>query len=161
VPFFVRWPSQIAAGTQIFGPVHHFDIFRTALAAAGVDDVDPARDGVNLLSYLRGEPIEVARQVLFWRSGDYRVVRDGDWKLQVSARPDRVWLFNLADDPTEQNDLSQAEPERVARMRAMIEAHESQMPAPMWPALIEGPVRIDVPLTTPWSSDQEYIYWSN
>jgi hypothetical protein len=35
------------------------------------------------------------------------------------------------------------------------------LPAPLWPALLEGPVRIDVPLNAPWRRDQEYIYWSN
>ena len=88
-------------------------------------------------------------------------MRDGDWKLQVSETPDRVRLFNLRADPTEQHDLASAEPERVAAMRAMIEAQNAQMPAPLWPALIEGPVRIDVPLNTPWREDQDYIYWSN
>ena len=37
----------------------------------------------------------------FWRSGAYEAVRDGDWKLQVSRNPKRVWLFDLAKDPTE------------------------------------------------------------
>ena len=161
VPFFMHWPARISAGAQLAGPVHHFDIFRTAVAVAGGNDTDPARDGVNLLPFVNGETAERPHQVLYWRSGAYRVVREGDWKLQVSALPERVWLFNLADDPTEQRDLSQAQPELVARLRAMIEAHERQMPAPLWPALIEGPVRIDVPLNAPWSDDQEYIYWSN
>jgi hypothetical protein len=31
----------------------------------------------------------------------------------------------------------------------------------LWPALIEGAIRVDVPLNTPWTEDQEYIYWSN
>ena len=116
---------------------------------------------MNLLPYLRGEVQGAPHQRLFWRSGPYRVVRDGDWKLQVSETPDRVWLFNLAQDPTEQHELSAQEPERVAAMRAMIEAQNANMPAPLWPALIEGPVRIDVPLNAPWREDQEYIYWSN
>jgi arylsulfatase A-like enzyme len=161
VPFFLHWPAQIPAGSEIAGPVHHFDIFRTAVAAAGGNDTDPARDGVNLLPYLSGQAVGRPHQVLFWRSGDYRVVRAGDWKLQVTARPARVWLFNLADDPNEQTDLSGTEVEKVTQLRAMIDAHESQMPEPMWPALIEGPVRIDVPQNAPWSEGQEYIYWSN
>jgi arylsulfatase A-like enzyme len=88
-------------------------------------------------------------------------VRAGDWKLQLAERPDRVWLFNLRDDPSEQHDLSAQEPERVAQLRAMIEAQNAGLPPPIWPALLEGPVRIDVPLNTPWSTDQEYVYWSN
>jgi arylsulfatase A-like enzyme len=39
-----------------------------------------------------------------------RVVRAGDWKLQVSKRPDKIWLFNLATDPTEQVNLASREP---------------------------------------------------
>lgn len=159
-PFFARWPGRLPAGARIDGPVSHIDIFATAAAAAGASAPDNL-DGVNLLPYLRGEARTVPHQQLFWRSGEYRVVRDGDWKLQVSANPNRVWLFNLREDPTEQHDLSAQFPERVAAMRAQIEAQNAGSPPPLWPALIEGPVRIDVPLNAPWSEDQEYIYWSN
>jgi arylsulfatase A-like enzyme len=161
VPFFVHWPAQIAANTTIEGPVHHMDIFSTLAAASGAPDQDPRRDGVNLLPYLRGEVQGAPQRALFWRSGHYRVVRDGEWKLQVSEMPQRTWLFNLAVDPTERNDLSAAHPEQVTRLRAMIDAQQAQMPAPMWPALIEAPVRIDVPLNAPWTDDQEYVYWAN
>ena len=92
---------------------------------------------------------------------DIGTVRAGDWKLQVSENPPRTWLFNLREDPTERHDLSAAQPERVAELRALIEAHNAEMPPPLWPALIEGPVRIDVPLNAPWREDQDYIYWSN
>ncbi|MGD9817056.1 MAG: sulfatase-like hydrolase/transferase [Hyphomonadaceae bacterium] len=159
-PFFARWPGRLPAGARIDGPASHIDIFATAAAAAGAAAPDNL-DGVNLLPYLRGEARTPPHQRLFWRSGDYRVVRDGDWKLQVSANPNRVWLFNLRDDPTEQHDLSAQFPERVAAMRAQIDAQNAGSPPPLWPALIEGPVRIDVPLNAPWSEDQEYIYWSN
>jgi arylsulfatase A-like enzyme len=118
-------------------------------------------DGVNLLPFLSGENPNAPHQALFWRSGPYRVVRFGDWKLQVSENPNRVWLFNLRDDPMEQRDLSAQYPERVAELRAMIEAQNAALPAPLWPAVLEGPVRIDVPLNAPWREDQEYIYWSN
>ncbi|MBX3428350.1 MAG: sulfatase-like hydrolase/transferase [Hyphomonadaceae bacterium] len=159
-PYFVRWPAGLPRGTHIPGPATHMDIFATVAAAAGAPE-QPQIDGVNLLPYLRGENHGVPNQRIFWRSGPYRVVRDGEWKLQVSETPNRTWLFNLHDDPTEQHDLSAQEPERVAAMRAMIEAQNANLPPPLWPALIEGPVRIDVPLNAPWTEDQEYIYWSN
>ncbi|MEZ6022247.1 MAG: sulfatase-like hydrolase/transferase [Hyphomonadaceae bacterium] len=159
-PFFVRWPARLPAGARVEGPATHMDIFATAAAAANAP-VTRQLDGVNLLPYLAGETATPPHDVLFWRSGPYRVVRAGDWKLQVSETPDRVWLFNLREDPTEQHDLAAQHPERVAEMRAMIEAQNAAMPAPLWPALIEGPVRIDVPLNSPWTEDQEYIYWSN
>ncbi|MBY0563901.1 MAG: sulfatase-like hydrolase/transferase [Hyphomonadaceae bacterium] len=160
VPFFVHWPAQIAAGTRIGGPAHHMDIYHTAAAASGAASQERG-DGVDLLPFLRGQASAESERTLFWRSGGYRVVRRGDWKLQLSARPERVWLFNLADDPTEQNDLSEEQPDRVVALRALIEDYERELPAPLWPALIEGPIRIDPPLNTPWREDQEYIYWSN
>ncbi|QGZ94795.1 sulfatase-like hydrolase/transferase [Terricaulis silvestris] len=159
-PFFARWLARLPAATRVEGPVTHMDIFATAAAAAGAPAAQNL-DGVDLLPYLTGRAQGAPHRRLFWRSGPYRVVRDGDWKLQVSETPDRAWLFNLRDDPTERRDLSTAEPQRVAAMRAMIEAQNAQMPAPLWPALIEGAVRIDVPLNTPWREEQEYIYWSN
>ncbi|ANP46030.1 sulfatase-like hydrolase/transferase [Candidatus Viadribacter manganicus] len=157
-PYFVRWPGGLPRGARVPGPASHMDIFATAAAVAGAPEQTQV-DGVNMLPYLRGEA--QPPRTIFWRSGPYRVVRDGDWKLQVSETPDRVWLFNLAEDPTEQHDLSAQQPERVAALRAMIEAQNANSPPPLWPALIEGPVRIDVPLNAPWSEDQEYIYWSN
>lgn len=159
-PFFVRWPGGLPRGTHIAGPATHMDIFATAAAASGAP-TQPQVDGVNLLPYLRGETQGAPNQRIFWRSGPYRVVRDGDWKLQVTETPVQARLFNLAADPTEQHDLSAQEPERVAAMRAMIEAQNANLPPPLWPALIEGPVRVDVPLNAPWAEDQDYIYWSN
>lgn len=159
-PFFARWPARLPAGTRINGPAQHIDIFATAAAAAGAP-VSHQLDGVDLLPYLSGQRQGAPHEVLFWRSGPYRVMRAGDWKLQVSETPNRTWLFNLREDPTEQRDLSAQEPERVAAMRAMIEAHNANLPPPLWPALLEGAVRIDVPLNAPWREDQEYIYWSN
>ena len=159
-PFFARWPGHLPAGAHIEGPATHMDIFATAAAAAGAPIERPV-DGVNLLPALSGQSHTPPHDVLFWRSGPYRAVRAGVWKLQVSETPNRVWLFNLRDDPTEQHDLSAQQPARVAELRAMIEAQNAGMPAPIWPALLEGPVRIDVPLNAPWRQDQDYIYWSN
>lgn len=159
-PFFLRWPARIPAGAQIAGPVHHMDIFATAAAAAGAPTPE-GRDGRDLIPFATGEAQGAPHDVLFWRSGHYRVVRAGDWKLQVSERPEKTWLFNLAEDPTEKRDLAAAEPAKAAELRALIEAHEKDMPAPLWPALLEGPVRIDPPLNAPWAEDQEYVYWAN
>jgi arylsulfatase A-like enzyme len=160
-PLFARWPARIAAGTRVEGVGSHLDLFATAAAAANAAvPADRVIDSRNLLPELTtGAPIPA--RTLFWRSGDYRVVRDGDWKLQVSARPDRVWLHNLADDPTEQRDLSAAMPEKVAELRARIDAQAAAMPKPLWPALLEGPVRIDVTLDAPWKEGQDYVYWAN
>ncbi len=156
VPLLMRWPGHIAPGTVRRDVAQHLDMFATIAAATGAPmPTDRPMDSVNLLG---NGP---ARQLTFWRSGDYRVVRAGDWKLQVSKRPDKLWLFNLATDPTEQTNLAAQEPQRVAQLRKLIEDHNARMPKPLWPGLLEAPIRIDVPLNAPWSRRQEFVYWAN
>lgn len=173
-PLFLKWPARIPAGKRYSGPFSHLDLLPTI--AVGADATLPSDRTIDGCSIFKGRmdilgaggPYNFHDQsacafnrTLFWRSGDYRVVRDGDWKLQVSARPNRVWLHNLADDPTEQRDLSAAMPEKVAELRAKINAQAAAMPKPLWPALLEGPVRIDVPINAPWKEGQELVYWAN
>ena len=42
---------------------------------------DRVIDGVDLLPYVTGKAQGRPHQTLFWRSGQYTVVLDGDWKL--------------------------------------------------------------------------------
>lgn len=50
--------------------------------------------------------------------GINRAYRLGDWKI-VSHRMSRWQLHNMADDPTEQNDLAVQYPEKAEEMKAM------------------------------------------
>ena len=160
-PLFMRWPSAIPAGQRSAMPTHGIDLFPTIAAAAGTG-VPSGRviDGINLLPFANGKAAPIPR-ILFWRSGGYEAVRDGEWKLQVSPNPQRIWLFDLASDPTEHHDLSAARRDIVARLRAELSAHDGQMAKPLWPALLEEPIRIDVPADAPWKKGQEFVYWPN
>jgi arylsulfatase A-like enzyme len=162
VPFFAKWPRALPAGAVVEDPVAHFDIFATAAAAAGAPlPADRVIDGVDLVPYATGARTDRPHALLFWRSGPYRAVRLGDWKLQVSERPPRAWLFDLAADPTERTNLADAQPERVAELAGLLEAHEARQRAPLWPSLIEAAIRIDPPLGVPHRPDDEYVYWAN
>jgi arylsulfatase A-like enzyme len=161
-PFFAKWPRRIQAGTSFAEPVAHLDVFATAAAAAGVAlPADRAMDGVNLLPFLRGEADGRPHEALFWRSGHYRTVRAGDWKLQLSERPARAWLFDLAADPTEQVDLALRRPEKLAELRALLARFEAEMVQPAWPSLIEGPIAIDHAAHVPDRPEEEHVYWAN
>lgn len=156
VPMMMRWPGQIAPGTVRRDVAQHLDMFATIAAATGAQvPSDRKMDSFNLLA------AGPKREITFWRSGDYRAVRAGDWKLQISKRPDKAWLFNLATDPTEQVNLADKDPARVAALRKLIETQNAGLPKPLWPGLLEAPIRIDVPLNAPWTKDQEYVYWAN
>lgn len=162
VPYFMRWPGVIPEGTVVEEPVHHFDIYSTAADAAGASlPSDRVMDGVSLLPYAEGTADGQPHERLFWREGHYQVVLADGWKLQRTARPDRIWLFNMTEDPTEQHNVADQYPERVAAMLAMLDAHNAEQAEPLWPALLESPIRIDETAAEPWDEDDEYIYWPN
>lgn len=161
VPFFMRWPARIEPGERVSMPVQFIDVLPTLAAAAGARlPAGPRIDGINLMPFATAHATPVKR-VLFWRSGGYEAIRDGDWKLQLSRNPPRIWLFDLAADPTERHDLSRDRPDVVASLRAELAAHDRQMARPLWPALLEEPIRIDEPADAPWKPGQEYVYWPN
>ena len=160
VPFFVRWPGQIQPGSTSPARAMHFDIFATAATAGRAPAAKPGvLDGVDLLTLAKGG---AADRPLFFRSGHYRVVISGDWKLQLSERPKKAWLFNLKSDPTEQSNVAAANSAIVAQLTAMLDAQDRRAAKPIWPALIEGPIWIDKPVDgTPMPKDAEYVMWAN
>lgn len=163
VPLFMRWPGKIAPGTLSATHAIHTDFFATIAVATGAKlPRDRPMDSIDLLASIApGLPPSTRTAPLFWRSGAYRAVRDGDWKLQVTRRPAKAYLYNLAADPHERVNLAAREPAQVARLRAEITRQNAAMAKPLWPGLIEAPVRIDPPLNVPWRDDQEFVYWTN
>ncbi|MFZ4688238.1 MAG: sulfatase-like hydrolase/transferase [Polymorphobacter sp.] len=162
VPFMMRWPGQIAPASSLSAPISHFDIYATASAAAGVPlPADRAIDGVDVMPYVKGLAKGVPHQALFWRSGKYRVVRDGDWKLQSLDLPRRDVLYNLAVDPTERTDVAAANPAIVTALLGRLKAHDAQQRPPAWLSLVKIPIAIDRPLGTPPKPGEAYAYWSN
>jgi uncharacterized sulfatase len=162
VPYFVKWPARVPRQVVSSVPVHHFDIYATAAAAAGVPlPGDRKIDGVDLVPYAHGERSDEPHDALFWRSGHYRVVQADGWKLQVTEVPPKTWLFDLNTDPTEQKNLAEREPERLAEMKRMLAAHDAEQAEPLWSSRGQLPVNIDKALDVPDAPDDEYIYWSN
>jgi len=111
-------------------------------------------------------------------------------KLQVSQQPKKIWFFNLREDPTEKvniaeligirneddlNTLSGVEDlnadvikadvawkkERLLEMYQLLLNVDSQQRKPIWPALVEFPLRIDSTSNALEIDEEEYIYWSN
>jgi arylsulfatase A-like enzyme len=163
VPMFVKWPAAIEAGTTIDQPVAHIDVMPTLALAAGASLPEGVEiDGRNILELT--SPAGVAgwdRKTLFWQSGHYRVVRHGDWKLQVTARPDKQWLFDLAEDPTEQNNLAQSRPAKLAELKTLLDAHQASARPPLYPAAVEFAIPIDKTLAEEFVEGDEYIFMPN
>ena len=162
VPFAARWPARIAPGTVVGDPVHHFDLFTTFAAAANARlPSDRVIDGVDLLPYVRGEADGVPHETLFWRQGHQQTIRHQGWKLVRAGRPDKVWLFDLVNDPTERHNVAEAHPERIAQLQALLAAHNARQAEPMWPSVIDGPQLVDKTVNEPYAEGDEYVYWPN
>jgi len=160
-PYFIRWPERIPAGSRYDSAVAHIDIFSTALAAAGVAlPEDRKIDGVDVLDYALDRPRPLQRP-LFWRSGGYKVVQLQGWKLQLQEQNGKTWLYNLNLDPTEQADLSESHPDRLAQMKAVLYDLDAQMTAPLWPPLVETPIAVDYTIDQLPDGDYETILWNN
>jgi len=162
VPYFMRWPDHVPAGSKYPRPVAHVDIFATAAAAAGAPvPTDRVMDGVNLLPFVNGATAGDPHKTLYWRSGRYRMVMADGWKYQRMEVPPKQFLFNLNVDPTEQHNLAGTEPARLASLGAMMAAIDGKQAKPLWPWLVSGAVPIDHPLGVADSPQDEFIYWDN
>lgn len=162
VPFFARWPQKIPEGLRYDKPVGHIDIFATAAAAADAPMPDDRKvDGVNLMPYITGDLTGEPHDVLFWRQGYYQAVLAKGWKMMVSDRPDKVWLYHLAEDPTEQKNLADKQPDKVAELQALLDKHNAEQAESMTPCAVEAPVMVDKTLAEPMLEDDEVIYWPN
>ncbi len=117
VPAIAWWPGTIAKGTRSDALCSSLDVMPTMLGLAGLEPpADRPLDGRSLEPVLRGGEGEPGRR-LFWKG---TAMREERWKL-VEQRG-TAQLFDLAEDLGETRDLAAEHPERVAAMRAELEA---------------------------------------
>lgn len=138
VPFLARWTGKIPVGKTYHHPVVSLDVFSTAAALANAP-LPPGRkiDGVNLMPYLTGQKAESARphDVLFWRSGNNKALRKGDWKLVKNSGRHRgaTWqLYDLGEDTSEQRDLASSMPGKLAELQSIWNQWNAGMIDPVW-----------------------------
>ncbi|WP_396273313.1 sulfatase [Hyphomonas sp.] len=163
VPMFVSWPARIPAGTVIDTPVAHIDVTPTLAEAAGVGLPEGVEiDGRSLLPLAEGAG-GLARpdDALFWQSGYYRVVRAGNWKLQVDGKQGKSWLFDLGKDPTESTNLAASEPEKLAQLQALLDRHHENARAPLYASTSDIPVAIDKTGAEELTAGDEIVWWPN
>jgi len=137
-PLIIRWPGRIPAGAVCEHPISTIDFYPTFLEMAGIEP-DPAQtlDGLSLMPLLQDTQTKLEREALYWyyplpkkhflggRSSD--AIRKADHKLIEFFDDGTVALYDLAADPGEQHDLSEAMPDKVAELRADLAARRDRM----------------------------------
>lgn len=121
VPFLIRWPEKIAAGSSCDSPVCQTDFLATF--AAMLDCEIPAKAGEDSFSFyeaLSGGAVERGPMIHHSASGGF-AVRNDAWKLIVNGARGKGpaakhELYNLEDDPSETKNLASEHPERVSAL---------------------------------------------
>ncbi len=140
IPFAVRWPGHVAPGTTSAYAGLTFDVFATALEAAGVAQ-PPSIDAVSLMPVLRGAPLPAEPRELYFvrREGgsdyggkSYEAIIRGDWKLMQNSPYEPLQLYNLKDDPQEQRNVITANPKIARELQDALRRHVQRGGATPW-----------------------------
>lgn len=152
VPLFVHWEGTVKPNQVQGAPVTGVDIYPTLLSISGAKRPDQPLDGVDLLPLLKGDvpslesrsiywhfpaylqsyrtPVDEQRDPLF-RSRPCSVVRSGDWKLIQYFEEGELELYDLAKDLSEENDLSESNPEKCAELLKDLQDWQARISAPI------------------------------
>jgi len=130
VPAIAWWPGVVEAG-QSSNHISGFqDMMPTLAELAGLEAPEEI-DGISMVPILTSEGNQRQHEYLYWEfheQGGKQAVRKGDWKaVRLNVREDRhspIELYNLAEDPVEENDISADHPEIIEEMEQIFkEAH--------------------------------------
>jgi arylsulfatase A-like enzyme len=130
VPAFAVWPGKLKAGTTCNEPLHMVDWYPTLVQLAGgsLEQKLPL-DGKDVWPTLTEGKPSPHDDVLINVEANRGAIRKGSWKLIAQgkpAKPDKVELFNLADDPGEKTDRAAKEPRRVEELLARLQGYAKQ-----------------------------------
>ncbi|MGQ9505979.1 MAG: sulfatase family protein [Thermogutta sp.] len=139
VPFILRWPNHVPAGTTCDEMMNLTDILATIAAIVGVDLPPPtvaAEDSYNMLPAWLGQPYQSPiRPDMIVHSADGNfAIRRGPWKwIEGTYHPDTLpgalrlradqfhpQLYHLQQDIAETRDLSAEHPEVVAELKQLL-----------------------------------------
>ena len=132
IPFIVRWPGKIAPRIETQQLISHADMLATTAGllgeklpkTAGGDsfDLSPVLLGKAKRSPIRTTTVlQTGRGLLSFRQGDWklRFSKNPTWNGNDVTLPESEYeLYNLAEDPAEENDLAQKRPDRAQALKS-------------------------------------------
>ncbi len=140
VPTCLTWPGMISAGT-VSGQINlSMDLYPTLLEVARARAASEI-EGRSFLRVLLGEQQQEPDRPLFFtrREGGItyggkmiNAVRLGDWKLLQNSPFAPRELYNLRDDPQEQNNVLEKYPEVGRKLDALMQEHLQRGGAVPW-----------------------------
>jgi len=131
VPFIVKWPGRIKAGSSSSQLVHQADLLATLADILGTPlPANAGEDSYSLLPLLMGKDYPVREHAISTSGSGLPSLRQGVWKF-ISGSGSGGWcpgggdspvqLYRLHKDPGETSNLASENMERVAQMETLLE----------------------------------------
>jgi arylsulfatase A-like enzyme len=139
VPFIVHWPARVPGGTVSDVPFCLTDLLASFAALFGEElPANAGEDSINVLPALLGQPVDRSEcPIVHHSSLGLFALRLGDWVYVDGAGPGgflhelapgenlrkmpQQQLYNLKTDPGQMENVYKENPERVARMKKLLE----------------------------------------
>jgi len=136
VPFIVRWPNRISQGSIAHG-AHSLANFYATVAEL-LSTPSKALDSYSMLGQLTdSDSLKEVNPIIHHSSLGHFAIRYGDWKMiekrgsggftsptnsptPPGERPER--LFNLKDDPSENNNVSYKFPKKLEQLKKQLDS---------------------------------------
>ena len=138
VPFIVRWPGQVTAGTVNDHQCAFYDVMPTLCDLTGVKNftkqyVNKKKeadyfDGISFAPTILGKKNQKKHDFLYWEFNETNQigVRMGDWKMVV--KKGTPFLYNLATDIHEDHNVAAENPDIVKKMVGIIHQQHTENP---------------------------------
>lgn len=131
-PMFVWWPGKIAAASQTSHISAFWDVLPTLTDIIGVPTPENI-DGISFLPSLLGNGNQKEHDYLYWEFHEKNgrlAIRQGDWKLirydVFSPEKTTTELYNLANDPGEENNVAKANREITDKLLKLLESARTE-----------------------------------
>ena len=151
VPFIVKWPKHITAGSKNTNMVSQLDIYPTLQNIVKPEKQATILDGLDMLPLLKDTAKIVNRDLFFhfpiylqssnakvddgrdplFRTRPGSVFISGKWKLHHYFEDNGLELYNLEDDLGERNNLEKLNPEKAAELFKKLNTWRTTMNAPI------------------------------
>ncbi|MFO8000792.1 MAG: arylsulfatase [Marinilabilia sp.] len=137
VPMIAAWPGEIEAGTVSDHVSVQYDVFPTLCEVAGVK-IPENTDGISFLPELTGKN-QPKHDFLYWEFPGYGgqlAVRFDDYKILAKDLLNRDELnfevYNLNQDPDEENNIADKHPELIQKAKKIIEKEHRRPENEKW-----------------------------
>ena len=128
MPMLVRWLGKIEAGSKSDHISAFWDFLPTAAELVGAE-IPENIDGISYLPSLLGKEEQKKHDYLYWEFHEKNgrlAVRQGNWKLVrydvFTPEKTTTELYNLVDDPGEENNVAKDNPEIATKLLLLLES---------------------------------------